>query len=228
MQAIILAGGLGSRLKPFTEVVPKPLLPLGEKSILEIQIERLRDHGVTQIFLAVNYKADYIESFLGNGERYGVELIYSRESKALGTCGPLSLIRDQITGPFVMMNGDILTKLDFSRFYQFGCDKDFALTVGTKIITTPFRFGDVKSSEDQLLSVTEKPELNFEIMAGIYFMTPKVFDYIPEDTYFGMDNLITTLLAQGQPIGRYLIREYWVDIGMIEDYEKAKKEYPLL
>ncbi|MDN4500905.1 sugar phosphate nucleotidyltransferase [Alteromonadaceae bacterium BrNp21-10] len=226
MQAIILAGGLGSRLRPFTEVVPKPLLPLGEKSILEIQIEKLKESGCSDIYLAVNYKAEYIQSFLGDGTRYGINLHYSVEDSPLGTCGPLSLLKDKLHAPFLVMNGDILTKLKFSQLYEFANTvEDTPLTVATKIITTPFRFGDVKTENNRITSVQEKPEFNFEILAGIYAMTPDIFNYIPDNQYFGMDTLIQVLLKKQVPVGRYLIKDYWIDIGMMEDYERAKIEY---
>ncbi|MGB0886939.1 MAG: sugar phosphate nucleotidyltransferase, partial [Vicingaceae bacterium] len=139
MKAVILAGGLGSRLKPFTEVIPKPLLPLGEKSLLELQIELLKKNGFDHIFLAVNYKADMIKSFLGDGSKYGVKLEYSLEEKPLGTCGPVSLLKDKLIGePFLLMNGDILTKAKFNEIYQHALkfnDSDF--TIITKNITTP-------------------------------------------------------------------------------------------
>src|SRR5229473_8310450 len=124
MKAIILAGGLGTRLKPFTEVIPKPLLPVGESSVLEIQILSLARSGFTDIYIATNYKADYIEAFLGNGAKYGIRLTYSREHKPLGTCGPLGLLKDELTEPFLLMNGDILTTLDFREVMDFGVRSD--------------------------------------------------------------------------------------------------------
>jgi len=226
MHAVILAGGLGTRLRPFTEVIPKPLLPLGEKSLLEIQIERLKTSGFDTIHIALNYKADYIASFLGDGSRYGVKLNYSVEEIPLGTCGPLSLLKGHIDGPFIMINGDILTKLDFNMLVNIASTKqDCDLTVVTKIITTPFRFGDVKSDDNFIYGVTEKPELKFEILAGIYYFTEKIFDLIPDNTYYGMDNLIQDMLKANKKVGKFQLNDYWLDIGMVEDYDKANKEY---
>ena len=125
MKAVILAGGLGTRLRPFTETIPKPLLPVGEKSLLEIQISRLRDYGFDQIFLATNYKSDYIQSFFGDGAQLGVRLTISKEDQPLGTCGPLSLLRDELAEPFLVMNGDILTAMNFKKFYDFFCQIAF-------------------------------------------------------------------------------------------------------
>jgi len=149
MKAVILAGGLGTRLKPFTEIIPKPLLPLGEKSLLEVQIETLKKNGFDEIYLAVNYKAKYIQSYLGDGSDYGVKLHYSLEEKPLGTCGPVKLLQNELDEPFLLMNGDILTKTDLEGAMEFS--KKFInspLTIITKVITTPFRFGNIESEGD--------------------------------------------------------------------------------
>lgn len=226
MKAVILAGGLGSRLRPFTEVIPKPLLPLGEKSLMEVQLQALKERGFTEIFVATNYKADYVQSFLGDGSRYGVNLRFSNEQKPLGTCGPLTLLKNALTEPFLMMNGDILTKLNFRAFYDFSVAQDSLLTVGTKIISTPFRFGNVKvDASNHIIEIEEKPDLKFEILSGIYCMKPDIFEFIPDDTYFGMDTLLKTMLVQHSPVSRYLIHEYWLDIGQVDDYSQARDAY---
>jgi len=226
MQAVIMAGGLGTRLKPFTEVIPKPLLPLGEKSILEIQVRTLRRFGVDEIFVATNYMSDLVAAFLGDGSRFGVTVHISREQKRLGTCGPLSLLKTRLTGPFLVVNGDILTKLNFRTFYDFAVKQDASLVLGTKLITTPFYFGNVIVDDDNhVVDIEEKPDFLTEILAGIYCLKPEIFAFIPEDTYFGMDTLIKQMLSQGQKISRYLIEDYWLDIGQIEDYSKARQVY---
>lgn len=226
MKAVILAGGLGTRLKPFTEVIPKPLLPLGEKSLLEVQIERLKECGFDEIYLAVNYKAKYIQSYLGDGSEYGVKIFYSVEEKPLGTCGPVKLLEDYLNEPFLLMNGDILTKTDFRSVLGFALKyNDSPLTIVTKIITTPFRFGNIESAGDYITRVDEKPELKFEILAGMYLLKPSVFRYVPKDTYFGIDDLIKKLLESDVPVTKFLTKEYWLDMGVVEDYEEAKKVY---
>ena len=144
MQAIILSGGLGTRLRPFTEVIPKPLLPIGEKAVLEIQIEHLKNNGFDHIFLATNYKSEYIENFFGNGSKYGVKLSISKEEKPLGTAGPVKLLQNELKDePFLVMNGDILTLLHYRNLYDFACSKDTLLTITTKDIYTPFQFGNI-------------------------------------------------------------------------------------
>ena len=226
MKAVILAGGLGTRLRPFTQVIPKPLLPIGEKAIIEIQILHLRDHGFKEVFIATNYKSDYIESFLADGKNLGVNIVVSKEEKPLGTCGPLSLLRDQLTEPFIVMNGDILTLLDFSQMYRTACASDAALTVVTTEVHTPFEFGKVLTDGCYITGVEEKPQIKIEIIAGIYAMKPSIFEQIPFNEYFGMDQLIRKLLVAQQPVVRYLSTEYWLDIGRVSDYEKAQRDYP--
>jgi NDP-sugar pyrophosphorylase family protein len=226
MQAVILAGGLGTRLRPFTEVLPKPLLPIGDKAILEHQIISLQCAGVTDVFVATNYKSDVIEAYLGDGSRYGLRVHISRESIPLGTAGPVKLLQNVLSGPFLVMNGDILTKLDFRRLYDFAERQDALLTVGTKIITTPFRFGNVIiDSTNAIVQVDEKPDFKLEILAGIYCMKPPVLDFIPADTYFGIDLLIKSLIGQQKRVSRFLIEDYWLDIGQVEDYSQARTLY---
>ncbi len=225
MKAVILAGGLGTRLRPFTEIIPKPLLPVGEKSVLEIQIERLRRHGFREIYLATNYKADYIRNFFGDGSQFGVRIEISKEEEPLGTAGPLTLLKDKLTEPFLVMNGDILTLANFSELVAFAGTKNTELTIGVKKHITPYAFGDIFFDGDYVTGIEEKPDIVKYILAGVYMMSPAIFEHIPERTYFGMDKLIKSLLAQGKRVTKYDIKEYWLDIGQIEDYEKAQQVY---
>jgi NDP-sugar pyrophosphorylase family protein len=225
MQAVILAGGLGERLRPFTQAIPKPLLPIGEKSLLEIQLSRLHDHGFLEIVVATNYKSSYVEHFVGDGSRLGVRIRYSREQRPLGTCGPLSLLREELREPFLVMNGDILTTLDFTRFYRYGLAQRSSFTVATTHIGTPFNFGRVETDGNRIVKVEEKPQFLIEIVAGIYFMRPELLELVPDDCYFGIDDLIHRMLAEDRPITRYLMDEYWLDIGRLEDYAEAERAY---
>ena len=202
MKAVILAGGLGTRLQPFTQVIPKPLLPVGESSVLEIQILSLARCGFTEIFVATNYRSEYIEAFLGNGSKYGVSLTFSRESKPLGTVGPVLLLRDRLTEPFILMNGDILTTLNFRTLLERASGADADLTVVTKEIITPFNFGKVTSDGPYILAIEEKPDLRIEVLAGIYVVKPAVFELIPREEYFGIDSLIMSMLARHRRVGR--------------------------
>lgn len=223
MKAIILAGGLGTRLKPFTNVIPKPLMPIGEKAILEIQVEQLVRYGFDQIFLATNYKADYIEKFLGDGSRYGAKLIVSKEEKPLGTAGPVKLLENQIAEPFLVMNGDILSLVDFGKFYNFSVSQDSLFTVGIKKIIMPYAFGNIHFEGDRVTSIEEKPNIVTYALAGIYVMKPGIFSLIPENEYFGIDNLIHVMLARNLAVTKYEIKEYWIDIGRVDDYEKIQE-----
>ena len=225
MKAVILAGGLGTRLKPFTQVIPKPMLPLGEKSILEVQLSFLKKHGFDEIYLATNYRSEYIQAFFGDGSKYDVKLTISKEDKPLGTCGPLTLLSDSLDEPFLMMNGDILTTLSFSELYMNSLKNDALLTVVTKEIILPFQFGNVFHDGDYITGVEEKPDFRHEIIAGIHILKPQILQYIPKDTYFGIDTLIKLMLDKKLPIFRYLTKDYWIDIGRLGDYSEAQEVY---
>ena len=225
-KAIILSGGLGTRLRPFTEIIPKPLLPIGEKAIMEIQIERLKLSGFNHIFLATNYKSDYVENFFGDGSRYGVNLEISKEEQPLGTAGPIKLLENKLQGnSFIVMNGDILTLLDFGKFYDFANSKDSLLTITVKKVVTAYAFGNILFDNDRVVSIEEKPDFITYALAGIYLMKSEILELIPKNEYFGMDKLITKMLDMNMPIHKYEINDYWLDIGRIEDYEKAQDAY---
>jgi NDP-sugar pyrophosphorylase family protein len=225
MKAVILAGGLGARLKPFTQVIPKPLLPIGESSVLEIQILSLEKFGVKDVFIATNYKSKYVEAFLGAGEKYGVKLHISKEKEPLGTCGPVLLMKDKLTSPFFLINGDILTMLDFKKAYKFALASEADLTVVTKKITTPFNFGKVTAKDNYLIDIEEKPDFKLDILAGIYILKPAVLNLIPKNTYYGIDTLIKDMLARKMKVACYPMSEYWLDIGHMEDYSVAQTAY---
>lgn len=225
--AVILAGGLGTRLQPLTNIVPKPLLPIGQSTVLDIQILALKKSGFDHVIVATNYMADYLESVIGDGQRYGVRLTVSREPERLGTCGPLSLLRDTLREPFLMMNGDILTSLDFAQLMAFATQVEADLTVVTTEFTTPFRFGRVVSEGHFITAIEEKPDFKTEILAGIYGMKPAVLELIPDATYFGIDDLIKCMLQTKRPIAKFVLKDYWADIGQLPDYELAKETYQI-
>ena len=225
LKAVILAGGLGVRLKPFTKVIPKPLLPIGEKAVLEIQIEHLVHHKFKEIFLATNYKSAYVQNFFGDGSRYGAKLAISKEKKPLGTAGPLKLLQKELDEPFIVMNGDILSSVDFSKMYSFASTKKAFLTVAIKKIITPFSFGNIFFKNNYVTKIQEKPNLVTYALAGIYVMKPEIFDLIPANEYFGMDSLIQKMLVLKLPILKYEITEYWLDIGCLDDFSEAQGVY---
>jgi NDP-sugar pyrophosphorylase family protein len=221
-KVVILAGGLGTRLKPFTDIIPKPLLPVGEKSVLEIQIERFKEFGFTDITLATNYRAEYIANFFGDGSRYGVNLRVSKETTPLGTVGPIKLLEADLQDPFIVMNGDILSQINFEKFYSFAQAKGAMLTVAIKKILMPYAFGNIFFKEDFVTEIQEKPEFLTYALAGMYVMTPEALALIPKNEYYGMDSLMKQMLAKNIPIAKYEVEEYWLDIGRVDDYQKAQ------
>jgi NDP-sugar pyrophosphorylase family protein len=225
MKAVILAGGLGMRLRPFTEVIPKPLLPIGEKAVLEIQIEHLKAHGFDEIYLATNYKSNYIENFFGDGSRYGVKLTISREEDQLGTVGPLTLLKSELSEPFVVMNGDVLSNINFTDYYNFAIYQKTLLSISIKKMIMPYKFGNIFFKDDFVTGIEEKPDIITYALAGIYIMKPEIFKFIPEKEYYGMDSLIKKMLSEQIPISKYELKEYWLDIGSIDDFGAAQKEF---
>lgn len=226
-KAAILSGGLGMRLRPFTEVIPKPLLPIGEKAILEIQIELLKKYGFDEIFLCTNYKSAYIENFFGDGSRYGVKLMINKEDHPLGTVGPIKLIQEQLSRggePFVLMNGDIICDLNFDTFFRYANRSEALLNVGVTKIITPYEFGNIFFDGDRVTAIEEKKDIVSYALAGIYILKPGIFPLIPDGEYFGMDKLILKMLAEGYTIHKYEIKEYWLDIGRASDYAKINEE----
>ena len=225
-KAVILSGGLGTRLRPFTEVIPKPLIPIGEKAVLEIQIEHFKKYGFKEIFLATNYKSDYIKNFFGDGSRYDVRLTISKENKPLGTAGPIKLLADKLKdNAFIVMNGDILSLVDFAKIYEFAMNRDSLMTIAIKEIVTPYEFGNIFFEGEDVTGIKEKPDLITYALAGIYVMKPSILDLIPEDQYFGMDSLIKLMLERKLKICKYELKEYWLDIGRVGDIEKAQEAY---
>lgn len=225
-KAVIMAGGLGTRLKPFTDAIPKPLLPIGEKAILEVKIEKLAQCGFDEVILATNYKSDYIENFIGDGSRYDIKVTISKETKRLGTAGPLKLLEEQLSeAPFLVMNGDILTLLDMKKMYDIACEKESLFVAGVKQIIMPYDFGNISFKGELITKIEEKPNIITYALAGVYVLKPEIFQYIPKDTYYGIDSLLQYMMKNKLPIAKYDIEEYWIDIGRMDDYEKAQEDY---
>ena len=169
--------------------------------------------------------SEYVRAFLEEKKNYGINIKISEEKKPLGTCGPVTLVKDQLDSPFLLMNGDILTTLDYTKLHDFALDVDADLIIGTKEITAPFEFGRIVSDGDYIINVEEKPDLKIEILAGIYVIKPPVLKLIPDDTYYGIDTLIKDMIDKKMKVAKYLIKEYWLDIGRIDDYETAQEAY---
>ncbi len=219
MKAIVLAGGLGTRLRPLTFAIPKPLIPVGERPILEILIENLKTYGVTDIYLAVGYRAELIQLYFQDGQRFGVNIHYTREEKRLGTAGPLRLIRDRfgLSEPVLVMNSDIITKLNFEDFYESHLREAAVLTVGIREHEYIVPYGVVEMEERQICSIEERPRLSFNISCGIYVVSPHILDLVPDDQFFDMPDLIRLAVRNGHRTFVYQIREKWAAIESLGD-----------
>jgi NDP-sugar pyrophosphorylase family protein len=226
MKAIILAGGLGTRLRPLTFAVPKPLIPVGERPILEILVENLKRHGVNDIYLAVGYRAELIQVYFQDGRQFGVNIQYSREDKRLGTAGPLRLIRDrfELSEPVLVMNADIMTKLNFQEFYQTHLKGAAAITVGIRQYEHVVPYGVVQMDGGRIRAIEERPRLPFHINCGIYVVSPDVLDLVPKDEFFDMPDLIGAAVKSGHEVFGYPIREEWVAIESLGDLTEETKK----
>ncbi len=222
MKAIVLAGGLGTRLRPLTFAIPKPLVPVGEKPILEILVENLKSHGTEDIYLAVGYRAELIETYFQGGDRFGVNIHYSREERRLGTAGPARLARDQfgISEPVLVMNADIITNLNFRDLYQWHGKKEAVITVGIRPYTQTVPFGVVETDGDRITAIVERPARTCQINCGIYVVNPDVLDLVPPDEEFYMPDLIKAAMKEGNPVLGYEIHERWVSIDNLGDLEE--------
>jgi NDP-mannose synthase len=225
MKAIILAGGKGTRLRPYTTLIPKPLVPIGEKAIIEILFARLKQSGIKEFTLCVNHFAELIMAFLGDGKKYGVKLNYSLEDKPLSTVAPIKLIKN-LPENFMVMNGDLLTDLPFRDLFEYHMQKKCLLTVATFKRSVKIDFGTIEVDPARLVATGfhEKPVYYFEVSMGIYVFNRKVLDVVPENKPFGFDNLMLTLLKMNKPVNIYQYDGYWLDIGRPEDYEKAQDD----
>lgn len=226
MKAILLVGGLGTRLRPLTFSIPKPLLPVGEKPILQIILEQLREASIRDIVLATGYQAELIQTFCGDGSKFGVSISYVKEEKPLGTAGPLSLVRDRVAPNeyIVLMNGDILTKLDFRAFLDSGRKNNWELTVGYTKHVYRSPFGVLTLNNNLIEGIVEKPSQEYSISAGIYCVRGSALQWIPDATFFTVPDLMRQLIAAGKKVGAYPIQECWIGLESIDHFEEALKE----
>jgi NDP-sugar pyrophosphorylase family protein len=226
MKAVILAGGEGKRLKPLTHNVPKPLLPIGRKPILEIIIEHLRNHGIKDIILTLEYKAELIKAYFHNGSNLGVNIIYYQEGKFTGTAGPVKAV-EHLLGeePFITMNGDLLTDINLTEMYQEHLEKSAELTMATTTYKIQLPYGIIDLEDGNISALREKPELTFLANAGIYVVSPSALDIAPKGEFYNMTDLIQALVDQNRKVELFHIIGEWQDLGTMESYEKAKAEY---
>lgn len=222
LQAVVMAGGYGKRLLPLTEKVPKPMLPVGERPLLELILKQLRRAGISDVNLTTHYLPECITGHFGDGEQFGVRLNYSREEHPLGTAGGLRLMpRPQ--GPFVVINGDILTGVPFQQMLQYHRSHRAMMTVGIRKYDIQVPFGVVDCDDVRITRIEEKPSQSYFINAGTYLLEPAAWSLIPEGTRFDMTDLIRVLLEAGETVVGFPIMEYWIDVGRHEDYLKAQE-----
>jgi NDP-mannose synthase len=221
MKTVVLAGGRGTRLAPYTSVLPKPLMPVGELSILEVVIGQLEEAGIVDIHFSVGYLAHLIQAVFDNRENGHVKITYVREQEALGTAAPLRLVED-LDSTFMVMNGDVLTTLDYCDLVKYHRQQGNVLTIATHKRSIKIDYGIMDLDEtSRVRGFEEKPEIVSPVSMGIYVMEPDVLDYIPEGTYFDFPDLVQALLAEERRVGAYLYDGLWFDIGRQEDYERA-------
>jgi NDP-mannose synthase len=223
-RAVILAGGLGTRLRPYTVVLPKPLMPIGDFPILEVVIRQLVNNGFDHITLAVNHQAALIRAFFGDGSDWNVLIDYSQENEPLGTIGPLRLITD-LPENFLVMNGDILTDLDFSNFHDEHVNSDYIFSISSYERHQKVDYGVLVSDNNHILrGFQEKPQTKYEVSMGIYMVNRKVLGHVPNNPY-GFDDLMLDLLANKSDVAVRLFNGYWLDIGRPDDYIQAIDEF---
>jgi len=225
MKAIILAGGKGTRLAPYTTVFPKPLMPIDDMPIIEIVIRQLKQHGFDDVTLAVGYLAELLMAYCGDGSKFGVNLNYSREEQPLGTAGPLSLIPN-LNETFLVMNGDLLTTIDYNAMLQYHRERGAIASIACYQRDVKVDFGVIEANANHwITNYVEKPTLHYSVSMGIYIFEPKIFDYIPSGQYLDLPDLVKKLLAAGQGVNIFRFNGYWLDIGRHDDYEKAIHEF---
>ncbi|WP_304544970.1 nucleotidyltransferase family protein [Sulfurimonas microaerophilic] len=222
---ILMAGGLGTRLRPLTHDVPKPLLKVGNKPILETIIENFAKYGFVNITISVNYKADMIKEHFGDGSALGVNIDYIQETQRLGTAGALSLIKDRPQEPFFVMNADLLTNVNFEHLLDFHSFEHSVATMCVREYDYQVPYGVIQTDGSRITAIEEKPVHKFFVNAGIYVLSPQVFEYIPKEEFYDMPTLFEDIIKDDLKTISFPIHEYWLDIGRMSDFEQAQTEY---
>jgi len=228
-RAIILAGGKGERLGPYTTVLPKPLLPIGDRAILEIVVRQLRDSGFLQLTLAVGYLDHLIRAVFDDGSGLGVSIEYHEESEPRGTAGPLATI-ERMDDSFLVMNGDVLTDLDYRALFDAHRSSGNAMTIAShrRVVKTDYgvlHLAESDSGAPEVVGYDEKPQVPYVVSTGVYVLEPRVVDCIPPHEHFDMPELIQALITKGERVGSYPFGGFWLDIGRHDDYERAILEF---
>ncbi|MDD4975466.1 MAG: nucleotidyltransferase family protein [Bacteriovorax sp.] len=222
---VLMAGGLGSRLGPLTEDCPKPMLKIGGRPILETILLNFIEHGFMKFYISLNYKPEVITEYFGDGSQWGVEISYLHEDKKLGTAGALSLIPKKPTQALLVMNGDLLTKINFSHLLDSHLKNHAKGTMCVREYDFQVPYGVVKIDNNRIIGIDEKPLQRFFVNAGIYVLEPEVLDMIPADSNFDMPTLFEKMIEEKQNTSVFPIREYWLDIGQMADFDRAKGDF---
>ena len=222
---VLMAGGLGSRLRPLTEATPKPMLKVGSKPLLEIILENLVRQEFRRFYVSVNYRAEVIKEYLGDGSRWGVEIRYVDENERLGTAGPLTLLPEAPTSPILVMNADLLTKVDLRRLLDYHREHNATATITVREYDFQVPYGVVTVEGNRVGAIDEKPVQRFFVNAGIYVIEPRVIGRIPKNKFVDMPDVFRDLVADGATTVAFPIREYWLDIGHMDDFQQANREY---
>ncbi len=221
LQAVIMAGGRGKRLHPLTEQTPKPMLPVGDRPLLELIIEQLKESGIRRVNVTTHHQSEKITEHFGDGRKFGVDITYVTEDRPLGTAGGLGLMAPS-TDTMLVLNGDILTQVDFHAMLAFHRGHQADLTVAVRQYDVQVPFGVVECNGELVRCLTEKPVLNFFVNGGMYLIEPSVFEHFPSGERFDMTDLIQRLIERGRKVVSFPVREYWLDIGQPADYEQAQ------
>lgn len=222
---VLMAGGLGTRLGELTKTTPKPMLQVGNKPILQTIIENFAKYGYTEIIISVNYLSHMIEEYFGDGTQFGVSIRYIHETQRMGTAGALSLMRELLTEPFFVMNADLLTNVNFEHLHNNHITKQAEGTMCIREYDIQIPYGVVNLENDRITSILEKPTHKFYVSAGIYMLNPETIAQIPQNKFYDMPTLFETLIEENKTTVSFPIREYWLDIGRMEEYERANSEY---
>ena len=224
-RAILMVGGLGTRLRPLTQDMPKPMLKVGNKPILQTIVERFAEYGFVNITMCVNFNASIIRDYFGDGKEFGVNIDYVLEQKRMGTAGALSLLKERPSEPFFVMNGDLLTNVNFEHIFNYHTLHKATATMCVREYDYEVPYGVVKMNDNKITAIAEKPVQKFFVSAGIYMLSPEILDLIPKNEFYDMTELFEKLIKLSKNVISFPIREYWLDIGRMEEYQRANEEY---
>ena len=225
MKAVVLAGGKGTRLQPYTTILPKPLMPIGEMPILEVLLRQMKRAGINHVVLTVGHLASLLRAYFGDGAQWDLDITYSYEKKPLGTAGPIALVQG-LDKTFLVTNGDVLTTLDMKKLIAFHKQKGGIATIAAHRRQVKIDLGVIQwDGDDRVSGYIEKPTTDYTVSMGIYVFEPRILDYIPVGQYLDFPDLILKLIASGEKVSGYIFDGYWMDLGRPDDYVQANQDF---